>query len=108
MGPLLGALALLAIGSSLVRPPIFGLISQWTPDADQGVTIGVAQSSASLARIVGPLMAAVLFKVNPATPYLLCGVIAFVAAVGSHFALRGQGAAEAGASSSVKKAPTGD
>lgn len=88
MGPLLGALALLAIGSSLVRPPIFGLISQWTSAAEQGATIGVAQSAASLARVIGPIVAAVLFKMNASTPYVLCGAIAAIAGIASHIALR--------------------
>src|ERR1043166_242340 len=48
---LLLVLAVLAIGSSLTRPPVFGLISILTPANEQGATIGVAQSAGSLARI---------------------------------------------------------
>jgi MFS family permease len=80
-GPLLGALALLAVGSSLARPPIFGMLSNLTPAHEQGGVIGVAQSASSLARIFGPIFAAVLFVVKPASPYLICAGIALCAGV---------------------------
>jgi len=69
---LLFVLALLSIGSSLTRPPVFGLISILTPAHEQGATIGVAQGAGSLARIVGPVFAATLFDKHPALPYLIC------------------------------------
>ncbi len=75
-GPLLTALALLAIGSSLTRPPVFGLLSQWSPAHEQGTCLGVAQSAGSLARIVGPVTAGVLYHLAPASPYLLCAALA--------------------------------
>ena len=69
---LLGSLTALAIGSSLTRPPVFGLLSQLAPADEQGATIGVAQSAGSLARIFGPLFAATLFDAHPSWPYLAC------------------------------------
>src|SRR2546428_13002479 len=69
-------LALLSIGSSLTRPPVFGLISILTPAHEQGATIGVAQGAGSLARIVGPMFAATLFDKHPALPYLICAALA--------------------------------
>jgi MFS family permease len=72
---LLGLLALLAVGSSLTRPPVFGLLSIHSPAHEQGATIGVAQSAGSLARILGPLFAASLFDRHPAAPYVVCGAI---------------------------------
>ena len=39
------ALALLAVGSALTRPPLFGLLSNLAPANEQGATIGVAQSA---------------------------------------------------------------
>jgi MFS family permease len=65
----------LSIGSSLTRPPVFGLISILTPAQEQGVTIGVAQSAGSLARIIGPIFATVLLGYHPALPYLICSAI---------------------------------
>jgi MFS family permease len=74
-------LALLAIGSGLARPPVFGMISLLTPTAEQGSTIGVAQGAGSLARIVGPIFAATLFVRHPAWPYLICAVVSLLAAL---------------------------
>ena len=76
---LLLALAVLSIGSSLTRPPVFGLISILTPTHEQGATIGVAQSAGSLARIAGPIFAATLFAWKPAVPYLACGAVCVIA-----------------------------
>jgi len=78
---LLLVLALLSIGSSLTRPPVFGLISILTPPNEQGATIGVAQSAGSLARIVGPIFAATTFDWRPAIPYVTCSVICVIAGV---------------------------
>lgn len=72
-------LALLAIGSSLTRPPVFGLLSNLTAAHEQGATIGVAQSAGSLARIVGPLFAATLYTHIASLPYLICGGVSILA-----------------------------
>lgn len=77
---LLLVLAVLAIGSSLTRPPVFGLISILTPAHEQGETIGVAQSAGSLARILAPIFAASLLVHHPAIPYLICSAISLVTA----------------------------
>jgi DHA1 family tetracycline resistance protein-like MFS transporter len=69
---MLGALALLSIGSSLTRPPLFGLLSNLTPANEQGANIGVAQGAGSLARILGPIFATGLLPYQPALPYLIC------------------------------------
>jgi MFS family permease len=78
---LLLTLAALSIGSSLTRPPVFGLISMLTPAHEQGATIGVAQSAGSLARIVGPIFAATLLEYRPALPYLICSGISLFTAL---------------------------
>lgn len=76
---LLLVLALLAVGSSLARPPIFGLLSILTPSHEQGATLGVAQSFGSLARIAGPVFAGVTFALNPKVPYVVCAAISLFA-----------------------------
>jgi MFS family permease len=75
---LLAAVGLLAIGSGLTRPPLFGLLSNLTPPTEQGATLGVAQSAGSLARILGPLFAGLLFDRHPSWPYLACAALALV------------------------------
>jgi MFS family permease len=77
---LLVALALLAIGSGLNRPPVFGLISIKSPVDEQGANLGVAQSFGSLARIFSPIFATTLFYLNMALPYLLCAGLALLTA----------------------------
>ncbi len=72
---LLIVLAVLAVASSLTRPPVFGLISNLTPAHEQGATIGVAQSAGSLARILAPIFAATLLDYHPALPYVICSGI---------------------------------
>jgi DHA1 family tetracycline resistance protein-like MFS transporter len=78
---MLGALALLAIGSSLTRPPLFGLLSNLTPSHEQGATIGIAQSAGSLARIVGPIYAMTLLHYVPPLPYLTCTAVLLVTTI---------------------------
>ena len=71
-------LALLAIGSGLNRPPVFGMISLKSSPHEQGANLGVAQSFGSLARILGPIFATTLFFVDIRLPYLICGGIALL------------------------------
>lgn len=78
---LLVFLAALSIGSSLARPPIFGMISILSPEVEQGAALGVAQSAGSLARIFAPLIAGVLFDAGPALPYITSAVVALAAGV---------------------------
>jgi MFS transporter, DHA1 family, tetracycline resistance protein len=77
---LLVVLAILAIGSGLNRPPVFGLISIKSPADEQGANLGVAQSFGSLARILGPVFATTLFFVDMKLPYLICAGVALVTA----------------------------
>ena len=97
---MLGVLALLSVGTSLTRPPVFGLLSILTPANEQGATIGVAQGAGSLARILGPIFAATLYYAyTPAFPYLVCagvsvlsGVLAFQRLRGAHAVPPGEAA----------------
>jgi MFS family permease len=78
---LLAALGLLAIGSSLTRPPLFGLLSNLTSAREQGATIGVAQSAGSLARILAPLFGTTVLLYVPAATYLTCTAILLVTTI---------------------------
>jgi MFS transporter, DHA1 family, tetracycline resistance protein len=75
---ILTVLALLAIGSGLNRPPVFGMISLKSSAHEQGANLGVAQSFGSLARILGPIFASTLFFVDVRLPYLICGGVALL------------------------------
>jgi MFS family permease len=80
-GLLLAGLAVFAAGSSMTRPPVFGMISILTPAHEQGSTMGVAQGVGSLARIAGPIFVMGIFgKDHLAVPYLCCAVLCFATA----------------------------
>jgi MFS family permease len=66
------------MGSSMTRPPVFGMISILTPAHEQGATMGVAQGVGSLARIVGPIFVMGIFgKDHLPVPYLCCALLCF-------------------------------
>jgi MFS family permease len=56
------------------------MISKLTPEHEQGSTLGVAQSSGSLARIVAPVFAASLYDVRYDLPYIICAAVSLFAA----------------------------
>jgi MFS transporter, DHA1 family, tetracycline resistance protein len=78
---LMGLLAFISIGSSLTRPPLFALLGRFAAEDERGMTFGVAQSGASLARIVGPPFAGFLYDHNHAYPYVVCAGMALLTAV---------------------------
>ena len=86
--PFLSVLAGLAVGSSLARAPIFGMISVLASEKEQGATIGVAQSAGSLARILGPIFAGACFQYRQELPYVVCAGVSVLAAVIAMVALK--------------------
>jgi MFS family permease len=83
LGILLVGLALVAMSSGLNRAPTMGLISIFTPAAEQGAILGVTQSAGTLGRIFGPLFATSAYSLYPHSPYvaaaglcLLAGLVA--------------------------------
>jgi MFS family permease len=67
---LLVAAAVEVTGFSLMNPSLQSLISRRSDPAKQGGILGVAQSTGSLARVLGPLIALPLFYASPPLPYL--------------------------------------
>ena len=59
---LLFATALLAVGNSMSSPAITSLASKVSHDDEQGKSLGVLQSGASLARAIGPALGGVLLN----------------------------------------------
>ncbi len=53
---LLGLIALLAVGDGMATPSLRSLASKTAGADEQGATLGLTQSAASLARIIGPLI----------------------------------------------------
>ena len=55
------ALTLMAFSIGLTSPTLSALVSLYTKEADQGAALGVFRSAGSLARAIGPLVAAFIF-----------------------------------------------
>jgi MFS family permease len=60
--PLVVAVSALAIGMGAMQPSLNSLISRRAGAEEQGEVMGVAQSVASLSRVLGPIMAGALFE----------------------------------------------
>jgi DHA1 family tetracycline resistance protein-like MFS transporter len=80
VGSLLWGLALLAIGFGGTLPSIVSLLSRVAPPQLQGSVLGIGQSVGSLARIIGPFLAGVVYDLQGvAWPYLGGAVVAAAA-----------------------------
>jgi MFS family permease len=72
--PLLIVLGILALGGGLAGPAFQSLISRGSSAEDQGGVLGLTQSLASLARVVGPLGAGYTFGlIGISAPWLIGG-----------------------------------
>ena len=86
---LLTATAGIGIGHSLIAAPLNGLASKQVSDTSQGRVLGLMQSSASLARIIGPVLGGWLLGHDAGalsiqfgrTPYWTSGAVMLVALV---------------------------
>jgi DHA1 family tetracycline resistance protein-like MFS transporter len=66
------ACLVLPVGFGLNNPALSGLISRAAPPAEQGAYLGLQQSVASAARMVGPAAAGLAFQWSgPSSPFLL-------------------------------------
>ena len=74
-------LAIAAIGRGISQPPMMSLVSQGADDGSRGVVMGVFQSCASAARVVGPLVAGALYDLDQAFPYWLAACLLLIAAL---------------------------
>ncbi len=76
----LGSAFVVGIAYGFCNPSMGALISKNTTQARQGATLGVAQSFASLGRVLGPLAAGVAWDRSIRAPYLLGGGVVLVLA----------------------------
>jgi len=70
-------LGIIAVGSALVTPTLNALLTLSADRRSQGAVLGLAQSAASLARIVGPIVGMGLYGIRHEVPYIAAGTIAF-------------------------------
>lgn len=81
--PFLGfTMTLLSIGNGLTNPSTLGSISLLTGSDEQGVTLGLTQSMASLGRIIGPAMGGFIFQnIAIEGPFVNSGLMASAAVI---------------------------
>ena len=72
-------LAVAAVGRGISQPPMMSLVSQSANEASRGIVMGVFQSCASAARVVGPLIAGALYDLDQDYPYWLAGALLVIA-----------------------------
>ena len=81
LAPPLAALGLVVFGISIANPTLNSLISQRAASTERGMVLGVAQSTASLARIFGPAWAGFCFVAfGRDWPFLSGGLVMVVMA----------------------------
>ena len=68
---LLIPLAISGAGRAIAHPAMLSLVSRGAEADRRGEVMGTFQSSASLARVVGPALAGLLYDQGPALPFLL-------------------------------------
>jgi MFS family permease len=77
---LVPALALLTIGQGLVIPNLTAVVADRAPVDERGEALGFQQRWQAMGRIVGPVLAGVLFqKVGVPAPYVVGAILALVA-----------------------------
>jgi predicted MFS family arabinose efflux permease len=71
-------LAIFGVGNALVRPCVTSLITQRTK-VGQGVASGLNSAMDSLGRIAGPVVGAVLYRIEMTLPLLVSGALSVAA-----------------------------
>jgi MFS family permease len=86
---LLIALLLAAVGRAVAQPALLSLASQAARPEQRGAVMGAFQSSASLARVVGPALGGVLYGIALPYPFWLASALLVTVALGAHLLPRG-------------------
>jgi MFS family permease len=85
---LAGIMGVLSIGTGLLQPTILSMISKYSPDEHQGSILGLNQSFAALARVLGPLWGGFAFEfLGYEFPFLTGGLFTLVTLFIAYFLL---------------------
>lgn len=69
----------LSIGSAMVIPNLTALVSIYSPKNIQGQSLGIFRSLGALGRVIGPIIASLLYwRYNSAAPYIVGSVMMLV------------------------------
>ena len=76
----------LAFGTGMLQPTLLSLISEVTPESEQGLTLGVNQSLSALSRVLGPLWGGFAFEfLGYPFPFLTGSVFMFLVVIATIF-----------------------
>lgn len=78
IGLFFGGLALMAFSIGLTSPTLSALVSLYSSENDQGANLGVFRSAGSLARAIGPLVAAFIYFIYGSQSTYLFGALVVV------------------------------
>jgi MFS family permease len=78
LGLFFGALALMAFSIGLTSPTLSALVSLYSNESDQGANLGIFRSAGSLARAIGPLVAAFVYFVYGSKSAYLFGAVVVI------------------------------
>jgi MFS transporter, DHA1 family, tetracycline resistance protein len=78
---LLASVVIFTLGDGLFQPSMNAIIANAAPADAQGLVQGANQSQQALARMLGPLLAAVLSSFSLAAPYWTGGLIVIAGVV---------------------------
>jgi MFS transporter, DHA1 family, tetracycline resistance protein len=78
---LLAPLALSALGRAILQPSLLSMTSLAASRSERGAVMGAFQASASLARVVGPVAAGMLYDQIPAAPFWFASALLFATAL---------------------------
>ena len=76
-------LLLAAVGRAIAQPALQSLASQAARPDQRGLVLGTFQSSASLARVVGPALGGLLYDVSRPAPFWLASALLLLVALGA-------------------------
>ncbi len=72
----------LAVGTGILQPTILSMVSKYSPEDQQGGILGLNQSIASLARVLGPLWGGFSFQyMGYGSPFLTGAIFTFITLV---------------------------
>jgi predicted MFS family arabinose efflux permease len=75
VGLILVPLVIAAVGRAISQSPMISLVSMRAARDTRGATMGTFQSAASLARVIGPMIAGVLYDASMPFPFYLAGAL---------------------------------
>lgn len=81
------AITFLAFGNSVANPVLSGLVSKLSPEDEQGNILGITQSAASIARLIGPILGTSIYAaLGSRMPYVFsCGLLLITGLISARY-----------------------